>query len=106
MVDLRYGHVHCNYIYINRGRLEGDLYGRIVLYNCGVKQHVDKMKKVEEQQEKKRKLFEGILNTETTETSTMTTMAPPVKKKKGNFYGFKCLTQYMSPLINPFIQGV
>jgi len=66
----------------HKGRLEGDLYGRIVLYNCGVKQHVDKMKKVEEQQEKKRKLFEGILNTETTETSTMTTMAPPVKKKK------------------------
>jgi len=68
----------------HKGRLEGDLYGRIVLYNCGVKQVVDKMRKVEEQQEKKRKLFEGIIGEGSGDTTEqdVKVAAPPVKKKK------------------------
>jgi len=65
----------------HKSRLESDLYGRIVLYNCGVKQHVDKMRKVEEQQEKKRKLFEGIIGDNKEDAKEI--VAPvPVKKKK------------------------
>jgi len=65
----------------HKSRLESDLYGRIVLYNCGVKQHVDKMRIVEEQREKKRKLFEGIIGESTTDVKEVVAVVP-VKKKK------------------------
>ena len=59
----------------DKSRLESDLYGRIILYNCGVKQHVNKMKEIElQQKERKRKAFADILEKKTEE--------PVMKKEK------------------------
>jgi len=70
----------------HKSALESDMYGRIVLYNCGVKQHVEKMKELEARQEKKRKLFEEIISEEKTTkpltTTTTTENVVPKKKKK------------------------
>ena len=57
----------------HKSKLESDLYGRIVLYNCGLKQQVEKMREITEKKEKKRKLFEDILQTKE--------VIPPVAKK-------------------------
>jgi len=54
----------------HKSRLETNLYGRIVLYNCGVKQYVNTMREIQEQQQQKRKkMFEEILE-------------EPIKKKE------------------------
>ena len=66
----------------HKSRLESDMYGRIVLYNCGVKQHVDTMRQIQEQQQQKRKkLFENILAGESDGTKEGTLVVP--KKKVG-----------------------
>lgn len=59
----------------HKSKLETDLYGRIILYNCGVKQQVVKMSEIKEKQERKRKLFEEILDENKVH-------AAPVKKEK------------------------
>ena len=57
----------------NKSKLECDLYGRIVLYNCEITQQARKMREIKEQQERKRKMFKDIL--------------PPTDKKDTNDVG-------------------
>merc|ERR1711881_85572 len=65
----------------HKSKLEADMYGRIVPYNCGVKQHVEKMDKMEEQMVKKRKLFEEIICDEPPSSTTVAAVVPKKKKK-------------------------
>jgi len=64
----------------HKSRLESNLYGRIVLYNCGVKQYVNTMREIQEQQQQKRKkLFEDII---TEQEGKKEVPVVPQKKKK------------------------
>lgn len=78
----------------HKSRLETNLYGRIVLYNCGVKQYVNTMREAQEQQQlKRKKMFEDILegdsatkgkNVAAPVAAVAAPTPPPPKKKKGN----------------------
>lgn len=70
----------------NKSKLMGDMYGRIVLSNCGVNRPTPRKKEFMERQEKKHHDFQGSIHTKTNKNfKDGNSIAPNFKNKRKGF---------------------